>query len=54
MDDKAWELLMEDIREIKADVREVKKEMSGMRLKIATMSSMFGVIGAYIKTKFFQ
>lgn len=52
MEDKTWELLIQDIRDIKEDIKEMKKEVIGLRIKIATFSTLFGAIGAYIKTKF--
>lgn len=54
MDDKAWQLLIKDIDEMKSDIKEVKESVSGLKMKMATFSTMFGLIGAYIKSKFFH
>lgn len=54
MDDKAWMLLMKELDDIKEDIKYIKKEISGLKIKMASIASVFGVIGAFIKTKFFH
>ena len=65
MDDKAWQLLMEELKDIKKDIREfksemkedvggVKKEMSTLKIKIGIIMAAFGYAGTYVKTKFFS
>lgn len=51
MDDKAWELLLREIDEIKSDLKDVKKGMNGLKVKVAAFSSAFGLLAAFIKTK---
>jgi len=33
------------------EIAEIKKEMSGMKIKIAGFASVFGLMGAYLKAK---
>ena len=49
MEDKAWELLILELREIKKDVKEMRKEMMTLKIKVASIGAIFGVIGAYVK-----
>lgn len=37
-----------------SEMKEIKKEVSGMRTMVAAMGSIFGMIGAYIKTTIFK
>lgn len=50
MDDKTWALLMQDIQEIKGDMKEMKSEMITLKLKVATFSSFIGAAVGYIIT----
>lgn len=65
MDDRAWQLLMQELKDIKKDIsdfkqemrkdnNEVKKEMSTLKIKIGVIMAAFGYAGTYIKTKFFS
>jgi len=64
MDDRAWELLLEDIKEVKQelkdirkdDIREVKQEIKDIRRKmvsiegkLASFGTLFGIIGASLQ-----
>jgi len=62
MDDKAWEMLKEDIKEIKTDVKDmhiefrqeikdIKKDTSKLRMKITSISSIVTVLGTYFAKK---
>ena len=51
MDDQAWELLLEDIKEIRKDARETKNMIIALRVKVATIGGIFGFIGAFIYKK---
>ena len=65
MDDKAWQLLMQELKDIKKDIRDfkqemkedvggVKKEMTTLKIKVGVIMATFGYAGTYIKTKFFS
>tara|TARA_Y100000310_G_scaffold243676_1_gene248253 strand:- start:22711 stop:22899 length:189 start_codon:yes stop_codon:yes gene_type:complete len=58
IDDKAWELLTkklddltEDVKDIRSDQKEQMKILSGLKVKVGAMGALFGMIGAYIKSK---
>lgn len=52
MDDKAWQLLMKKIDIIESDVKDVKKEMGTLKLKVAGVASMMGAIAVMLKEYF--
>ena len=65
MDDKAWQLLMQELKDIKKDIRDfkqemkedvgsVKKEMTTLKIKVGVIMAAFGYAGTYVKTKFFS
>ena len=47
-------ILLEEIRQLRQDVKEIREEMSTLKVKVASFSTVFGILGAYIKAKFFQ
>jgi hypothetical protein len=58
MDDKTWDLLMKkiddltvDVRELKSDQKEQMRILSGLKVKVGAMGAIFGMIGAFIKSK---
>jgi len=54
MNDKVDNILLEEIRLLRQDIKEIRAEMSTLKVKVATFSAVFGIIGAYLKSKFFQ
>lgn len=61
MDDKAWQLLMTELKDIKSDIRDVKKdivairkEFSMLKIKLAPIMIVFVYATTYLKTKFFS
>ncbi len=36
------------------EIKEIRKEVSGLRSRVAFMGSIFGIIGAYVKTTIFK
>lgn len=44
MTEHEWDLLMKSIDEIKDDVKEVKKEMGSLRVKVAGVAAFIGAI----------
>lgn len=61
MDQKTWELLLEDIKIIRSDVKDVKKTVSLvdkrthlLEYKATTLASVFVFAITYIKNKFFH
>lgn len=53
MDDKTWDLLVSDIKEMKDDIKELRREMSTLKIKVASIGAIFGVVSAYAE-KFFH
>jgi hypothetical protein len=51
---KIDEMLLEEIREVRKDVKEIQKEISGLKIKVTSFATLFGIIGAYLKAKFLQ
>jgi len=54
MSDKVEQILLDEIRMLRQDIKEIREDMTTLKIKVATISTIFGIIGAYIKTKFFQ
>lgn len=52
MDDKAWELLLEKINTIEIDVKDIKREMTTLKIKVASISSVIGALAVLIKDYF--
>lgn len=62
IDDKTWELLIDKINGIEKGVQEIKeqhldkldsvsKKVHNIEVKLAAYGSIFGAVGAYLKTK---
>ena len=49
MDNKAWDLLLEDIKEIREDVKEIRKDVGKVKIRLASFGAVFGVVGAYLQ-----
>ena len=45
--------LFEEIKELRKDVTDIRSEMHTLKLKVAGISSMVGVIVSFFLTKFF-
>lgn len=53
--DQEWRrLLLSEIKDIKADVNDVKKEMMSLKIKVAGFASIIGSIASVIWQKFFN
>lgn len=50
MNDREWELLIKSIDEIRADVKDVKREMNSLKVKVAGVAAFIGsIFGAIFK-----
>jgi len=41
-DERAWKMLLEDVKDMRRDVREIRKDMYALKTKVAIISSGFG------------
>lgn len=46
-------MVIEELRLIRSDINEIKTGMSKIKINVAAFATFFGLIGAYIKSKFF-
>lgn len=60
MDDKAWQLLMSQLNDIKSDIVDIKAEnkkqtsmINSLKITVAGISSTVTILVTYVKTKFF-
>lgn len=58
MDDKTWELLFkrldtieENLKGTGDDVKEIRKEMTTLKVKVAGVGALVGAVAAHFKTK---
>jgi hypothetical protein len=51
MNDREWEFLIGELREIRSDIKEVKAEMTTLKIKVAAFSSIFASIATVIVNK---
>lgn len=54
MTEREWELLTKSIDEIKGDVKDVKKEMNTLKVRVAGFSSLIGSLITFIGSYFFK
>ncbi len=54
MTEREWELLNKSIDEIKTDVKDVKKEMATLKIRVTAFSSFIGSIAGYFINKLFH
>ncbi|MGE3608001.1 MAG: hypothetical protein AB7I27_00335 [Bacteriovoracaceae bacterium] len=53
--DQEWRNhLFSEIREIRNDLKEMKLEMTSLKIKVATFSSVIGSFAGYFMNKFFS
>jgi len=54
MEDDVKTILLEEIRLLRQDIKEIREEMSTLKIKVASISAIFGILAAYFKDKFFH
>lgn len=52
--DDVDKIILEEIKLIRQDVKEIREDMNSLKIKVATFSTIFGLLAAYLKDKFFQ
>lgn len=52
MDQKTWDLLLADIKAMRSDIKDLKKDHAKLKFNVAFFGSVFGYVAAYLKTKF--
>lgn len=53
MEDREWEFLLGEIKEIRSDVKAVREEMTTLKVKVALFSSFVGSVATFIVNKIF-
>ena len=45
-------ILLAEMRELRKDIKDIRKDLYSLKTRVAIISAAFGILGAYLKIKF--